>query len=100
MVRATIYLEIIKEDNLVESSEKVGEYLLTKLLEADIKARGRGLMIAFDVDGDRRDEVFNKLSEKLLCLKCGQKSIRFRPHLTFTRDDADYAVKFVKEALA
>ncbi len=101
MVRSTIYIEIIKEDKLVENAAAVGDYLLNKLKELGLKnTRGKGLMIAFDLGcQSERDEFFNKLSEKILCLKCGRSSIRFRPHLTFTKEDADTAVQFVKELL-
>lgn len=57
-------------------------------------------MIAFDCDNETaRDEFYKKLSEKILCLKCGGWSIRFRPHLTFSEQDVDTAVQFIKEIL-
>ena len=101
MVRSTIYMEIIKEDNLVENAAKIGEYFLNKLCELGLNnARGKGLMIAFDLeDNHKRDEFYNKLSEKMICLKCGSNSIRFRPHLTFTKEDVDTAIQIIKEIL-
>jgi L-lysine 6-transaminase len=99
MVRATIYLKIIKEDNLIENAEVIGKYFLDKLKELPLKnIRGRGLMIAFDVEN--RDEFYGKIMEKIFCLKCGEKSIRFRPHLTFSKEDADYAVKFLSSLIS
>jgi L-lysine 6-transaminase len=101
MVRATIFFEIIEKENLLENAEKVGAYFFERLQELGlVNLRGRGLMIAFDLHTtQQRDDFFNKLGEKMLCLKCGQKSIRFRPPLTFSNEDVDVAVSFVKEAL-
>lgn len=102
MVRSTIFMEIIREDNLVENASEVGHYFLSKLLDMGLKnARGRGLMLAFDLDNtEKRNEVLKKLEESVLMLPCGQKSIRIRPHLTFSKNDADRAVEFIKKSLS
>jgi L-lysine 6-transaminase len=101
MVRASIYLKIIEEDNLIENAKEVGVYFLRKLSKLPLKnVRGRGLMIAFDLnDTTSRNEFLTKLNEKIFCLKCGEKSIRFRPHLTFSKEDADFAVNYIKTIL-
>lgn len=101
MVRSKIFIEIIKEERLVENAERVGGYFLNGLKELGLdNVRGRGLMIAFDLEsGERRDEVLKELSKNMLALACGEKSIRFRPHLTFTEEDADTAVSFVRNAI-
>jgi L-lysine 6-transaminase len=101
MVRATIFFEIIEKEKLVENSAEVGNYFMSKLRDLGLaNLRGRGLHIAFDLaDPQQRDDFFLRLSEKILCLKCGAKSIRFRPHITFTKEDADIAVSFIKETL-
>lgn len=101
MVRASIYFKIIQEDNLVENARVVGDYFLKQLSKLPLaNVRGRGLMLAFDLpDADSRDKFLAKLNERIFCLKCGNKSIRFRPHLTFTKDDVDVAVNAVKQLL-
>jgi L-lysine 6-transaminase len=101
MVRASIYFKIIEEDCLVANARETGSYFLHKLSELPLRnVRGRGLMIAFDLhDSDSRDAFLKKLNEKIFCLKCGEKSIRFRPHLTFTKDDVEVAVNAVKQLL-
>lgn len=98
LVRATIIMEIITSEGLLEYSAKVGDYFLTKLKELSLlNARGKGSMVAFDLSTtEERDSMHNKLCEKMLCLKCGSKSIRFRPHLSFTEEDADSAVEILK----
>ena len=101
MVRSTINIEIIKEDKLVENAEVVGNYFLQQLKELGLEnARGRGLMLAFDLqDEAERDKILERLGNDMLALACGPKSIRFRPHLTFTEPDVDVAIDFIKKAL-
>ena len=107
MVRGARYLQIIKEDNLVENAARVGEVFLQELrkLESEFpavtNARGRGLMLAFDLpDGEAR----NKLRERcwdagLATLSCGTRTLRFRPPLTFTVEDVAKAVAILRKVL-
>lgn len=101
MVRATQIIRIIKEDNLIENAALVGRYLLEKLRGLPLRnVRGRGLMIAFDLaNTEERDKFVARLSENMLVLKSGSKSVRLRPHLTFTRDNADAAVDLIQKAI-
>jgi len=101
MVRFCYIIDSIKKDGLVDNAGKVGEYLLSKLstIEYLSSVRGRGLMIAFDLKNEKeRDLMASKLSENMLILKCGKNSIRLRPHLTFSIDDANAAFKYIKKA--
>jgi L-lysine 6-transaminase len=101
MMRFCIIANIIKEEKLVENAAIVGEYFLERLKELPLlNIRGKGLMIAFDLPSpEERDLFYNKLMEKILCLKCGYKSIRFRPHLTFSKEDADEAIKIINSIM-
>ena len=109
MVRITIYLEIIAEEDLVNQAATNGDYLLAKLhdIQADFdgvvhNARGRGLFAAFDLlDGSTRDTLANLIiAEGALILGSGKKSIRFRPHLNITREEIDLADEIIRRALA
>ena len=109
MVRITVYLEIIAEDDLVNQAATNGEYLLKKLygIQADYdgmvcNARGRGLFAAFDLpDGSARDTLADLIiAEGALILGSGEKSIRFRPHLNITREEIDLADKIIRRAIA
>ena len=105
MVRSRIYLDIIKQENLIENAAKVGDYFLNRLQNLEYEevtnVRGKGLMLAFDLPTpERRAEIVAKLSEKMMVLTCGKTGIRFRPHLTFTEKDADKAIEFINEALS
>ena len=47
-----------------------------------------------------RDEFVNKaMQHKLLILGCGEKSIRFRPHLTVSIDDIDKTFVIIRDIL-
>lgn len=99
MVRATICLEIIKEDNLVKNAQDVGNHLLSKLESMGLdNARGKGLWIAFDhVD---RDKVIADLFEKgVFVLPCGSNSVRLRPHLDFTVQEADILTDYIQQVV-
>lgn len=97
MIRFQRYLEIIEEDKLVDHAANTGKYLLSQVQKfADehefvSNARGRGLMCAFDFsDKHGRNEFIQAaMDEELLILPCGEKSVRFRPPLTITKEYID-----------
>ena len=104
MVRFKIILDTIKEENLLTNSKKVGKYLLSNLTDLQKKypayitnSRGLGLWAAFDLPSmTERDELWEKMMEnKLLILPSGDKSIRFRPHLTTNKEEIDLAINIV-----
>ncbi len=108
MVRFTYILWIIEEEGLVENARIQGGLLLTEIqkLAGDFpnqvsNPRGRGLMCAFDlVDGKMRDTFLERLFEKkLLIMGCGEKSIRFRPHLIITADEIMEAIGIIRSVL-
>ena len=109
MVRFTIYLEIIKEEKLVDKASKNGSYLLSKLLDLQIEnpnlvsnARGKGLFCAFDLpnSSDRDKVIKNMEAEGALILGCGKKSIRFRPHLNITKENIDQAYLMLSNSIS
>ena len=108
MVRSARYLRIIEEDNLVEQAATTGAAFLAELqsLAAEFpqmsNIRGRGLMLAFDMpDSASRDALRSGLWDiGLASLACGDRSIRFRPCLTFTTDDVQRAVVLLRQGLA
>lgn len=109
MVRSKHILEIIAEENLVENSRIMGNYLLENLIEIQKEfpsllssARGKGLMCSFDlVSREVRDQFLKKcFKEKLIILGCGEKSIRFRPRLNITKNDLDEGLHIIKKVLS
>jgi len=108
MVRAKRILEIIEEDGLVENAAAMGEVLINHLMDIERRcpalvsnARGRGLFCSFDLpDGPARDGVLAAVQEHgLLVLKCGARTIRFRPPLNVKKAELDKAAAILDEAL-
>jgi L-lysine 6-transaminase len=101
-VRSQRYLEIIKEDNLVENARVVGAHLLDGMKNLGLEnARGAGLMCAFDMpDTQQRDEFVQRcLKNGLFLLGCGTKSVRVRPSLTFDVAECSLLIDVLRKSL-
>lgn len=108
MVRCQRIIEVIEEDDLLANCTAVGEQLLEGLrsLEATFdgrvtNSRGRGLFIAFDLpDGDSRARTLTALNEAdVLGLASGERTIRMRPPLVLSRDEAAEGLRRIETAL-
>jgi L-lysine 6-transaminase len=108
MVRCQRIIEIIEAEGLVENAARVGDHLLAGLrrLEAVFpgkvtNARGRGLFVAFDLpDGITRGRALEALNEAdVLGLASGERSLRMRPPLVLSRDEADEGLRRIERAL-
>jgi L-lysine 6-transaminase len=108
MVRFGRYLEIVHEERLVENARVVGDHLLAGLRQVQQErgglmsnARGRGLMIAFDLPTkDQRDKAKEAIWRNgLLVLPCGERSLRFRPPLNLSAAEADAGLDIVRRSL-
>jgi len=106
-VRATRYLQIIAQEDLVKNAATVGEYILEKMgvvaeRYPDIVGgvRGRGLMAAFDLPPERR-EAFRKhcFDHGLIIAPCGKRSMRFRPPLNISREEVDEGIDIIEGAV-
>ena len=109
MYRAKKILEVVEEENLVENAAKMGAVLQDTLKGFEKKypgfisnVRGLGLFCAFDLpDSESRDAIVTTSMEKgLVVLKCGPKTIRFRPPLNVTADEIGKAAAILDEAIA
>ncbi len=108
MVRFGRYLELIHQDRMLENASTVGAYLLRGLegMQAESggrvgNARGRGLMIGFDLPSpELRDRAHERMIENgLLLLKCGVRSLRFRPSLNLSAEEADTGLEIVRRSV-
>ena len=108
MVRFTIYLEVIENENLLQNSYENGKYLLKSIenLESQFpnlvsNSRGKGLWCAYDLpDGETRDLLTELIQEEgAIVLGSGHRSIRFRPHLNIKKEEIDTASDMMKTAL-
>ncbi|MBI4605868.1 MAG: L-lysine 6-transaminase [Planctomycetes bacterium] len=109
MVRCQIILEVIDAEGLVGNAARTGARLLRGLealgeeMPAKVSnARGRGLLCAFDCpDREGRDALIARARRHgLLILPCGDSSVRLRPPLTLSAEEADEGVRRLREALA
>ncbi|PBQ34630.1 L-lysine 6-transaminase [Sphingobacteriaceae bacterium] len=106
MVRATKILRIMEEDKLVENAAKQGKYILEKMIQLSknckvSNTRGLGLQCAMDLPTkELRDKLLEvALKNNLLLLSAGEKSIRFRPMLTVTKEIIDEAFVILERSL-
>jgi L-lysine 6-transaminase len=92
--------------SLVDNARHMGEYALGVLNGIEAKhpavisnTRGRGLMMAFDLPStDKRDKFLGELEKnRLILLGCGEKSIRFRPHLDISRENIQRGMEIIEE---
>lgn len=108
MVRSRKYLEIMEKENLFENAKVKGAEILQKLHgiaeRTDVieNIRGRGLLISFDlIHPETRQQIVDAMYDKgLFVLICGERGVRFRPHLNVTSDVIDAALAITEEVLA
>lgn len=107
MLRFKLILEVIEQENLLANATEKGTYLKSKLQEV-LKnrpqlsnLRGEGLFVALDFDtADSRNEFIKRAyTNKLIILGCGEKSIRFRPHLNVSTEDIDKTMAIINDSL-
>jgi L-lysine 6-transaminase len=107
MVRCIKYLEIIREEKLVENAAAMGEKMLgglrdmAKKFDCISNVRGRGLFVAFTLkDTAQRNAIRQACWDAgLASLSSGSTSIRFRPCLTVTAAEIDKAMGILEQAL-
>lgn len=60
-----------------------------------------GLFCSFDLPSEEeRNAIINKAFEKkLILLSCGEKTIRFRPHLNVKKEDIQKVIEIIDEIL-
>ena len=109
ILRFQLVLEVIEKENLVENARIVGDYLLEKLQDLALRfpdqvsnPRGRGLMAAIDLPSSaQRDKIREVLyDDGLIILACGERAIRFRPHLNVTKEEIQLALNKIENSLS
>ena len=107
MVRCKKYLEVIREDRLIDNAAAMGERLLGGLQDLAGRhpmvgnVRGRGLFTALTLPSPEiRDQLRQYLwDHRLATLPSWPKSLRFRPCLTVTAEEVDFALERLEEGL-
>jgi len=108
MVRSTRYLEVIDEDDLVGNAARMGAHLLSRLQELQgefsehmSNVRALGLFAAFDMrTPELREKVLQEaFARKMIILRSGVQSIRFRPALTVTQQEIDDGIERLRQSI-
>jgi L-lysine 6-transaminase len=108
MVRCARYLEIMRDEDLVENAARMGAMFkqgLEKLADdfrAVTNVRGQGLLLAFDLpDRETRNWVRQRCWDAgLATLPCGPRSLRFRPPLIFSEAEVRHSLAVLRDVLA
>ena len=108
MVRFTLCLEIIEQENLISQVVENGAYLklgietIQSRYDNVSNARNLGLFGAFDLPNTKdRDKLIGLIADEgALMLGCGYSSIRFRPHLNISQSEIDQGLEMINRALS
>jgi len=102
MIRCKHIIRAYREENIVNSVAKKGQFLVTNLskIKGLENVRGAGLIIAFDMkDRKTRDDLIKKMYDnQMICNKTGDKSIRLRPSLAISNSEIDSALEIINKA--
>ncbi len=99
-------LSVIKDENLIENSAKMGEYFMEQLSEIPTpwvkEVRGRGLLIGVELKkeaGGARRFCEAMMHSGILCKETHDNVIRFAPPLIIDRATIDWALPRIRKAL-
>lgn len=106
-MQAAAIVQEIKDKNLLDNVQNVGQYLQDNLTELESSTpieniRGQGAFIAFDLpDGSKRDAFLADMRQRGVNIGgCGDRTVRLRPMLTFQRHHADILLDTMKASFA
>jgi ornithine--oxo-acid transaminase len=92
-------LDLLMEDNLVENSQIMGDYLKTKLQEINLdfikEVRGKGLWLGLEFNKtiSAKKICLSLMDEGILAKETHETIIRFAPPLTITKEEIDWAIE-------
>jgi acetylornithine/N-succinyldiaminopimelate aminotransferase len=98
-------LEILLSDGILENCREMGHYFLAKLegiknRNSVVKAiRGRGLIVAMELNVNGEEIVLNCLKKGLLINCTNGNILRFVPPLIIGNEDIDYAAEVLDKAI-
>ena len=106
MAVARAALQVITEENLVENSTKMGEYLMDQLAEITSphikEVRGKGLLIGVELHpkaGGARRFCEALASQNILAKETHENVIRFAPPLIIDQPTLDWAIPRIRQVL-
>jgi len=97
-------LRVIEEEKLVERSNEMGEYFISKLKNINSphikEVRGRGLLIGVELDTKARPYCEELMNLGVLAKETHDMVIRFAPPLVITKKEIDWAFKRIQQVLS
>jgi ornithine--oxo-acid transaminase len=99
-------LQVIRDENLIENAEKLGEYFIEQLAEIPSphvkEVRGKGLLIGVELKetagGARR--FCEALQDRgILCKETHETVIRFAPPLVIDKETIDWTLPLIRDVL-
>lgn len=100
-------LAVIEEEKLVERSAELGAYMQERLIAMTqglaSEVRGRGLWVGVEVApgaGDAKTIVANLADAGVLTKETHERTIRFAPPLTISRDELDWGLERCESVFA
>jgi len=98
-------LRALEQENLLEHAASVGAYFMQRLEELPARGlpvtevRGRGLMLALEIDGDAARVVTRARERGVLVNNTGPTTVRMVPPLILSRAEVEEAVAVLAAAL-
>jgi len=105
MAAANATVKTMLQEGILEHCRKMGDYFLLQLKKLQQKhkiikeVRGKGLMLAAQLNIESGDIVNECLQRGLLIISAGDKTLRFVPPLIITTQDVDQAIKVLDEVM-
>jgi ornithine--oxo-acid transaminase len=99
-------IDVLVEERMVENSADMGEYFLEQLQKMDSpvikEARGKGLMIALELQQDApisaRQICERLMNQGVLCKETHTYTIRFAPPLVIQKAEVDFCLEQIEKA--
>lgn len=97
-------LELLYDQNLIETCARLGEYFISQLQAIDSplikEVRGRGLFVGLEIKGlPARDICMRLLDEGILSKETHNTVVRLAPPLIITKEEIDEAVQKIERVL-
>jgi predicted acetylornithine/succinylornithine family transaminase len=105
MAAAGAVMKIMLQEGVLENCRRVGDYFLSQLRQLQQKhaiirdVRGKGLVLAAQLDIEAGDIINNCIKKGLLIISAGSKTLRFVPPLIITNQNVDCAIKVLDEVM-
>jgi 4-aminobutyrate aminotransferase-like enzyme len=105
MAAANATLKTMLGKNILENCRKMGDYFLLQLKKLQQKhkiikdVRGKGLMLAAQLNIESGDIVNECIKRGLLIISAGGMTLRFVPPLIITSQDINQAIKVLDEVM-